>query len=230
MIAGKPVLGIIPARGGSRGIPRKNVRLAGGKPLIAWTIQEAHKSKYIDRVVLSSEDPEIIEVAVKCGCEVPFRRPLELASDDAPGIAPVLHAIEQLSGYFYVILLQPTSPLRNHEDIDGCLERCENGGAPSCVSVVKCREHPYLMFSVSNNFRLHRLVGEANVVHRRQDYPDFFLLNGAVYVAQVEWLRNSRTFISAETLGFEMPEERSLDIDTEEDLRDLECRLSRPRP
>jgi N-acylneuraminate cytidylyltransferase len=222
MINGKTVLGVIPARGGSKGVPRKNIRMAAGKPLIAWTIEEAHKSKYIDRLVLTSEDPEIMEVALRYGCDVPFQRPVELALDDTPGIAPVLHVLNELPGYIYLALLQPTSPLRAVEDIDGCIERCEETHVKTCVSVVKCQQHPYLMFSADRNFMLHCLVPEADNFNRRQDYPDFYLLNGAVYVAQAEWLQHSLTFISDETMGYEMPDERSLDIDTEEDLRRFE--------
>jgi N-acylneuraminate cytidylyltransferase len=226
MINHKSVLGVIPARGGSKGVPRKNIRMAAGKPLIAWTIEEALKSKYLDRLVLSSEDQEIMEVALRYGCDVPFRRPVELASDDTSGIAPVLHALGELPGYCYVVLLQPTSPLRSVEDIDNCIERCEETHAKACVSVVKCQQHPYLMFSADCNSVLQSLVPEADNFYRRQDYPDFFLLNGSVYVAQAEWLQHSRTFISDETVGFEMPEERSLDIDTEEDFRRFESHRS----
>jgi N-acylneuraminate cytidylyltransferase len=222
MINGKTVVGVIPARGGSKGVPRKNIRVAAGKPLIAWTIEEALKSKYIDRLVLSSEDPEIMEIASRYGCDVPFHRPMELALDDTPGIDPVLHALGELPGYDYIVLLQPTSPSRAVSDIDGCIERCEESRANACVSVVKCHEHPYHMFSAQHDFTLQRLVPEAINFHRRQDYPDFFLLNGAVYVAQTKWLQHSRTFFSNETVGFEMPEERSLDIDTEGDIRRFE--------
>ena len=222
MINGKTILGLIPARGGSKGVPRKNIRMAAGKPLIAWTIEEALKSQYIDRVILSSEDPEIMEVASHCGCEVPFQRPMELANDDTPGVAPVLHALSQLPEYTYVTLLQPTSPCRTVEDIDGCIERCEAAGAKACVSIVKCQEHPFLIFTKDQGSILHRLLPEAGNYHRRQDYPECFLLNGAVYVAQCKWLQSSRTFLSGETVGFEMPPERSLDIDTEEDFRRFE--------
>ncbi|MEH2097772.1 acylneuraminate cytidylyltransferase family protein, partial [Nostoc sp.] len=121
MIHGKKVLAIIPARGGSKAVPRKNIREIGGKPLIAWTIEEAKKSQYIDRLILSSEDDEIISIAQKWGCEIAFKRPVELAQDDTPGIAPVLHALNQLPIYDYVVLLQPTSPLRQVIDIDGCI-------------------------------------------------------------------------------------------------------------
>ena len=111
MIDGKKILSIIPARGGSKGIKRKNIRDVGGKPLIAWTIDAAAKSRYLDRVVLSSDDEEIIEVARRYGCEVPFLRPSELSGDDAPGIAPVLHALDNLSGVrnVFSVLSHPQS-------------------------------------------------------------------------------------------------------------------------
>jgi CMP-N,N'-diacetyllegionaminic acid synthase len=114
MINGKTILGIIPARGGSKGIPRKNLIIFGGKPLMAWTIEAGLQSHYIDRLILSSEDEEIIAVAREWGCEVPFIRPAELSRDDTPGIEPVIHAIKTLkTSYDYIILLQPTSPLRS---------------------------------------------------------------------------------------------------------------------
>jgi N-acylneuraminate cytidylyltransferase len=230
MINDKTVLGLIPARGGSKGVPRKNIRMAGGKPLLAWTIEAARESKYLDRVVLSSEDPEIMEVASRFGCEVPFVRPPELALDDTPGDAPVFHALDKLPGYHYVTLLQPTSPMRNASDIDGCIEQCEIKQANACVSVVKCQQHPYLMFLADCNFVLQRLVPEASEFSRRQDYPSVYLLNGAVYVARTEWLRRSRTFLSKESVGYEMPQGRSLDIDTEEDFRqfELNARIQAP--
>ncbi len=222
MINNRSVLGLIPARGGSKGVPRKNIRVAGGKPLIAWTADEACKSKFLDRLVLSSEDPEVIEVAERLGIDVPFQRPLELASDNTPGIDPVLHALGELPGYHYVVLLQPTSPLRNVEDIDGCIQCCEDLQSSACVSIVRCNEHPYLMYSVDRNSLLKPLVPAADNLHRRQDYPDFYLLNGAVYVAQTEWLKRSRSFLSNQTVGFEMPQERSLDIDTVDDFLHFE--------
>lgn len=142
------ILAIIPARGGSKGVPRKNIRELAGKPLIAWTIEEAKKSKYIDRLILSTEDDEIIEVAKQYGCEVPFKRPIELAQDDTPGIDPVLHAIEQCPGYDYVVLLQPTSPLRTVDDIDGCIEQLlSSDGTNFCVSVTEPEKSPYWMYT-----------------------------------------------------------------------------------
>lgn len=222
MIDGKSVLGVIPARGGSKGLLRKNVRIAAGKPLIAWTIEAGLRSTTLDRLVLSSEDPEIMELACGLGCEVPFRRPAELATDQTPGIEPVLHVLRQLPGYDYVVLLQPTSPLRTARDIDCSVELCVRSKSRACVSIVQSTEHPYLMFTMGFGSTLKRLLPEAAHVHCRQDYPKVYLLNGAIYVAETEWLQQSHTFVSDETIGFEMPRERSLDIDTEEDLRRFE--------
>lgn len=118
----KKILAIVPARGGSKGVPRKNIKLLAGKPLIEWTLIEARRSKYIDRIVLSSEDNEIIEIAKSIGYDVPFKRPKELAQDDTHGIEPILHAVGECEGYDYVMMLQPTSPLRIVEDIDSFIE------------------------------------------------------------------------------------------------------------
>ncbi|MDD5249250.1 MAG: acylneuraminate cytidylyltransferase family protein [Rhodocyclaceae bacterium] len=225
MINGKAVLGIIPARGGSKGVLRKNIRAVAGKPLIAWTIEAAKKSEYIDRLVLSSEDAEIIRVANVWGCEVPFVRPVELAQDGTPGIAPVLHALDNLRGYDYVVLLQPTSPLRTTSEIDGCLALCEARGAPACVSVTEPAHHPQWMHTVDANQHLKPLVEHSAT--RRQDLPTVYAVNGAVYVAQVSWLPDSRSFIGDGTLGYVMPPLHSLDIDVEEDLILAECLLQR---
>src|SRR5271157_3678171 len=138
MIQNQSVLALIPARGGSKGVPRKNLREIAGKPLIAWAIEAGRQSRYIDRLILSSEDPEIMAQARSWGCEVPFVRPAELARDDTPGMEPVLHALTALpEEYDYVVVLQPTSPLRLAEDIDGCLETCLRQEAPACVTVAE---------------------------------------------------------------------------------------------
>lgn len=217
MITEKKVLAIIPARGGSKGIPRKNVRELSGKPLIAWTIEEAKKSKYIDQLILSSEDPEIIEVAKKYGCDVPFIRPEYLAQDTTPGIDPVLHALNKLSDYNYVILLQPTSPLRLTEDIDGCIEKMLEIEAPACVSVTEPDKSPYWMYTIRENDRMQPLIPQKEITVRRQDLPAVYALNGAVYVAQTDWLLETKSFLTNETTAFIMPKSRSYDIDTEED-------------
>ncbi len=218
MIAGKTVLAIIPARGGSKGVPRKNIRFLAGKPLIAWTIEEAKKSKYIDRLILSSEDEEIIKVARQYGCEVPFKRPIELAQDDTPGIEPVIHAINTLEDkYDYVVLLQPTSPLRTVEDIDGCIQHCIMTEAPACVSVTEAQQSPYWMYKLDDDMRLNPFV-QHQIINRRQDLPKIYALNGAVYIAESGFIIENKSFLTEETAGYIMSGENSVDIDTEMDF------------
>jgi N-acylneuraminate cytidylyltransferase len=224
MIDGKKVLALIPARGGSKGIPRKNIVDLAGKPLLAWTIEEAKKSAYIDKLILSSDDDEIISVAREYGCDVPFKRPDELAGDLASGIAPVLHAIEALPGYDYVVLLQPTSPLRLVADIDGAIQQCCQKKAACCVSVTQPQESPYWMYTIEGEGRLRPLLTTNKVFARRQDLPEVYMLNGAVYVAQCLWLLKVRSFLTEQTIAYPMPQARSLDIDCPEDLH-LAARL-----
>jgi CMP-N,N'-diacetyllegionaminic acid synthase len=218
MINSKTVLAIIPARGGSKGVPRKNIKPLAGKPLIAWTVEEAKKSKYIDRLVLSSEDEEIIKVAKSYGCEVPFVRPAELAQDETPGIAPVLHALDQLPEYNILILLQPTSPLRTVQDIDRGLEFFERQQAVVCVSVSETTISPYSVFKFAENYVLKRILDKDEMVTRRQDLPIFYVPNGALYIINACYLKEHRSFYTKETLGFSMPMERSRDIDDEVDF------------
>ena len=218
MINGKTVLAVIPARGGSKGIPRKNIQGVAGKPLIAWTIEEANKSKYIDYLILSSEDEEIIAVAKAWDCEVPFVRPLELAQDETSGIDPVLHALREIPGYDYVVLLQPTSPLRSVTDIDSCIELCVKPGNSACVTVMKSEKSPFWMYVLDEKGKLKPLMDSNATYARRQDLPQVFALNGAVYAARTDWFFREKTFITNETVACPMPIERSVDIDTEFDL------------
>jgi N-acylneuraminate cytidylyltransferase len=219
VVDGNKILAVIPARGGSKGVPRKNLRSVGGKPLLAWTIEAAKLSKYIDRLVISSEDLEIIETARQWGCEAPFVRPIELALDHTPGIAPVLHALEVLpERYDYVVLLQPTSPLRTVADIDGCIELCVDKGANSCVSVTESAQSPFWMYTMDGNGAIQPLIKMEQQYSRRQDTPRVYALNGAVYVNACGFLQKARRFVTPETIGYVMPPERSLDIDTELDL------------
>jgi CMP-N,N'-diacetyllegionaminic acid synthase len=219
MIDNKKVLAVIPARGGSKGVPRKNIREVAGKPLIAWTIEEAKKSKYVDRLILSSDDSEIIQVAKQWGCDVPFIRPAELAQDDTPGIEPVLHALREIPNYHYIVLLQPTSPLRTAEDIDRCIEICVQNQGNVCVSVVKPDKSPYWMYTVNEANLLTPLLNSERVITRRQDMPEVYALNGAVYVANIPFLMDKKSFITEETFAYVMPRERSIDIDSELDLK-----------
>ena len=225
MYDGASILAVITARGGSKGLPGKNLRLAGGKPLIAWTIEQGSGSKFIDRLVLSSEDEEIIAVARNLGCEAPFVRPDALARDDVSAVEPVIHASRTLSGYDMVVLLQPTCPLRTSEDIDGCIRHCVDNNAPACISVARSAKSPYWMYSIDSNGRMVPLLDAPREKNQRQDWPAVYVINGAVYVARTQWLYEQKSFLSDQTLAYEMPEERSLDIDTEHDLEYFEFLL-----
>jgi CMP-N,N'-diacetyllegionaminic acid synthase len=219
MIEGYTVLGVIPARGGSKGIPGKNIRDLCGKPMIAWTIEEAKKSRYLDRIIVSSDDESIIEIAKLYGADVPFVRPAVLAKDDTPGIEPVLHALRELPGYDFVVLLQPTSPLRQVADIDGCIETCLRTGANACVSVVEPKHHPNWMFFTDDNGFMHPINRDEVVYGRRQELPAVYALNGAVYVARVDWLQCNRSFLGQGVQAYVMSSYNSVDVDTELDLK-----------
>ncbi|MBU1545522.1 MAG: acylneuraminate cytidylyltransferase family protein [Proteobacteria bacterium] len=220
MINGHTVLALITARGGSKGLPRKNIRDLGGKPLLAWTAEAAKRSRYIDQVVLSSDDQEIIKIGLQYGCECPFIRPAELASDEASTMDAVHHALAAVgNNYEYIVLLQPTSPFRSEEDIDNCLELCLSLNAPACVSVTECEKNPYWMYSVTEHSRMEPLIPVTNRPQRRQELPKAFVLNGAIYVAQSEWLSKQDSFVQNETVACVMPQERSLDIDTLQDFQ-----------
>lgn len=217
MIAGKSVMALITARGGSKGLPRKNIAELGGKPLIAWSIEAAQQSRFVDRTVLSSDDDDIIAVAKEFGCEVPFRRPAELAADHVATDPVIVHALEHVSQRFdYIVLLQPTSPLRLASDIDGCLALCEERGAPASISVSPVKPVEW-MYRVDKIGALQPVVSGV-VASQRQQLPQTWAINGAVYVAQVDWYLRNRTFLTPDTLAWQMPSERSIDIDTEIDL------------
>jgi CMP-N,N'-diacetyllegionaminic acid synthase len=218
VIGGRRVLALIPARGGSKGLPGKNVLPVGGRPLIGWTIEAAKHARYIDRLVLSSDDEQIVATARACGCDVPFRRPPELATDTAPMIDVVLHALEQLPEYEIVVLLQPTSPLRTTADIDAACAMLENDAVPACVSVSPVEQSPYWMYRLNADARMTPLIDTGSQATRRQDLPTVYALNGAVYVARAGWLRQHRTFVTGDTVAHVMPQERSIDIDTAADL------------
>jgi N-acylneuraminate cytidylyltransferase len=224
---GKSILAIIPARGGSKGVPRKNIREVSGKPLIAWTIEEAKKAQYIDRLILSSEDDEIISVARRWGCEVPFKRPAELSQDHMPAVEPVLHALNIISEhYHYVVLLQPTSPLRCAEDIDGCIRTCVSMGAPACISVSEVDKSPFLMYRLDSTRHMAELIEHDKTSYQRQDFSKIYAPNGAVYVAVTDWLKKNRRFLSPQTIAYIMSRERSLDIDVEWDMKVFEAIVS----
>ena len=216
------ILAIIAARGGSKGIPRKNIKPLMGKPLIGWSIDAAKQASCVNRLIVSTEDEEIASVARELGADVPYIRPAELAADETPGISTVLHAIEQLPEHDWVLLLQPTSPLRSAEDIDGIWQFCQERDAPSAVSVCEVGKHPYWMYKYDSAQRLEPFIKGRPDVTRRQDLPPAYALNGAIYLAKTDWLLEQQNFIGPETLGYVMPPERSVDLDTPQDWRWVE--------
>ncbi|MEN3030998.1 acylneuraminate cytidylyltransferase family protein [Chromobacterium amazonense] len=222
MISGRSVLGLITARGGSKGIPGKNLLPIGGKPLIQWTIDAARASSYIDRLILSSDDIEIMEAAATGGCEVPFQRDAYLSDDTASSIDVVVDALQRVPGYDIVLLLQPTSPLRSTLDINGVLERLVSSDASACVTVCAAENHPYWTFRTDKNGYLLRYVDQSSTLPtRRQDLPEAWCLNGAVYAAYTRWLLENRSFLGTQTIAHPMPPERALDIDTPADVERL---------
>ncbi|MCS4122743.1 cytidylyltransferase domain-containing protein [Salinibacter ruber] len=227
MIEGQSILGVILARGGSKGLPRKNVCELAGKPLIGWTIEAGQKSEHLDRLILSSDDEEIMNVSAEYGCDVPFQRPSELAEDDTSSMAALLHAIDQVEPYEYVVLLQPTSPLRRANDIDATIKRCHENNAPVCVTVTKTDKPPQWMYTFGSDGRLEPVLDEPKTVKRRQEAPDTYVVNGAVYVARSGWLRRHETFYTDQTIGYPMPRERSADVDTALDLKWCEILLEK---
>lgn len=230
MIQDNSVLALITARGGSKGLPRKNVLPLNGRPLIGWSIEAAKNSRFVDRVIMSSDNDEINDAARTCGCEVPFVRPAELARDEATSMDVVFHALKALdTSYDFVVLLQPTSPLRIAEDIDGCLELCLKHGAPACVSVTEPDKSPFWMYTLDQDRRMRALI-PGKTYDRRQDTPIVFALNGAVYVARTKWLVEKGDFVREETIAYPMPKERSIDIDTKIDLRLAELMIKETQP
>lgn len=236
MIRGLSVLALIPARGGSKGVPGKNILPIGGRPLIQWTIDAARASAAIDRLVLSSDDDAIMAAASAAGCEVPFRRDARLARDESTTIDVVIDALDHLPTHDILLLLQPTSPLRSTADIDGVLERLVASGAPACVSVREAEDHPYWTFRLADDEgrgggRLEAYARPADGTPlRRQDLPGAWCLNGAVYAVRTDWFREHRTFLSAETVGYPMPPERSIDIDTPDDVARLRAIVAACQP
>jgi len=225
----KKILAVITARGGSKRLLRKNIRLLSGKPLIAWTIEEGKKSKYIDSLILSSEDEEIIDIAKKWRCEVPFVRNLELSKDNVPAAEPVLHALDMLKHkqYDYVVLLQPTSPLRTAVDIDESLALCINSRSPACISVTLIDKHKHLFNMYKRDIvgKLQPVDKRQNRVYKKKDLPEMVFVNGAIFVAEIEWFKKNKTFITYETNSYIMPNERSIDIDTDYEFKLAECML-----
>ena len=210
------VLGLIPARGGSKSIPRKNLVDLGGVPLIQWTIQAALGSN-LERVVVSTDDDEIAEISKSLGAEVPFKRPAELSSDQTLSIDVVLHALDVLEKDFdAVMMLQPTSPFRTSIDIEGAIKIID--GASSVISVVPVEgTHPARMKFVEDGVLIDPPFAETIENMPRQELRPMYIRNGAIYLTRISDLRH-RTFKGALSRALIMPKERSINIDTGFDL------------
>ena len=211
------VLAIIPARSGSKEIVQKNIKLLSGKPLIAWTIEAAKRAKSIDKIIVSTDSDIIAKTAKQYGADVPFLRPSELSQDESTTVDTILHALDQLPNYDWVLLLQPTSPLRTASDIDSFLNFCQNHKFNSTASICKVNKHPYWMYTRNDFFELQPFVKERIETTRRQDLPSTYSLNGALYLVKVDWFLKHKSFINEETKGYLMSPEKSVDIDNIED-------------
>jgi len=218
------VLGIVTARGGSKGIPRKNICLLAGKPLLQYTAEAALAAKRLTRVVLSTDDPEIADVGRGCGLDVPFMRPPELARDDTPTL-PVLQDVvrrTEATGERYdaVLALQPTNPLRRSADIDGAIELLERSGADSVISFVDTGEkHPARMKFIDAEGRvIDPPFAEQFEGQRRQDLPKLYLREGSIYLTRRDVLMNQNSMKGRDCRAWIMAEDRACNIDTPFDL------------
>ncbi len=223
MINNKRVLAIIPARGGSKRLPRKNVLALQGKPLIAWSIDAGLNSRFVDRVVVSTDSHEIAEISRQYGADVPFMRPLNIAGDTATTNSVILHMINTLNSieqFDIVVILQPTSPLRMSTDIDDALEMVETKQAEGVVSVCECEHSPYWSNTLPSDGNMGRFIREDLSDKRSQDLPICYRLNGAVYAFTVSSIiENKGLSYSSQVYSFIMPAHRSIDIDNALDFK-----------
>jgi CMP-N,N'-diacetyllegionaminic acid synthase len=224
------VLCVVPARGGSKGVPRKNIRALGGKPLIAHTIEAALGARRPTRLIVSTDDEEIATVARKFGAEVPFIRPPELASDSARAIPVLQHAVGALretgNSYEAVMMLQPTTPFRDSDDIDGAIALLQSTGADSVISVVDVEgHHPARMKFLDGDRLVDPPFCEATENQPRQELTPMYLRNGAIYLVKTAVLLGG-SLKGADCRGLVMPHARSVNIDTERDFRLAEWMLT----
>jgi CMP-N,N'-diacetyllegionaminic acid synthase len=212
-------LAIIPARGGSKRLPRKNLLQLGGKPLIAWTIEAALRCPYIDEVMVTTDDSEIAEVSKKYGAKIPFLRPDELASDNATSFDAVKHAVDfyraELGKEFdFIIMLQPTSPLRTSFNISEAIKQCAEKQASAIISVCEVDHSPLWMNTLPSDQSMSYFIREDVKNKRSQDLPKNYRLNGAIYICEVSRMLNEKTFfISQDIYAYIMSKETSIDID-----------------
>lgn len=219
---------IIPARGGSKGLPRKNLVEIGGKPLLTWTIESSLKSEFITKTVVSSEDEEILDLAKKNGAEV-IERPMEFATDEASSESVVIHALRALESkgerFKYSILLQPTSPLRDAQDIDTAFLKLKNSGACSLISVYEIDNKILKAFRERSDGFIESVSDPAFPFMRRQALPRVLMSNGAIYIFETEAFLDQKCFFLESCVAFPMSLAKSVDIDSREDLDRVERML-----
>ncbi|OGV46211.1 MAG: hypothetical protein A2017_12430 [Lentisphaerae bacterium GWF2_44_16] len=213
------IMGLITARGGSKGIPGKNIYIVAGKPLIAWTIEEAHKSRLMNKTIVSTDDSRILEVCREYGAEVPFMRPAELAGDKSSHLQVVEHAVrwvEEHQGYKvdYVMLLQPTTPLRIAEDIDKAIKIAMEKKAEAVLSVSPFNFHPYYARTVSKEGIIKDFIKDREDFLFRQELPAAYVEDGSIYLIRRDVLFEQHSLMPSRIHAYMMPEERVLDIDT----------------
>lgn len=226
MIKDKNILAIIPARGGSKGVHKKNINLLNGIPLIGYTLQEAKGSKYIDRIVVSTDDKEIAEITMQFDGEVPCLRPEELATDTSSTVECILHMIYYLKEneqYIpdYICLLQCTSPLRTQEDIDKSIEKLIYSEFDGIISVCEAEVNPYWT-NVFEKDKLKYLIQEGKNITRRQDLPKIYRYNGAIYIIKTDVFLREKALETDNITGYVMSNENSIDIDTITDFMTAE--------
>jgi len=214
------MLAIIPARSGSKGVVGKNIKDLGGKPLIAHTILAAIESRYVDKIIVSTDSQEIADVAVKYGAEVPFLRPLEISGDRAPILANYKYVIDRLSNDFGLsyeafVALQPTSPFRNAADIDSAIKLFIENDPSSVISFTESN-HPIEWTRIIDKHRKIKDIG-IDVIQNRQEYNKTYHFNGAVYVYKTSLVSKMQMYDES-SIAYIMSQERSLDIDTERDF------------
>ncbi|MEA2018016.1 MAG: acylneuraminate cytidylyltransferase family protein [Campylobacterota bacterium] len=220
-------LAIIPARGGSKGLPRKNIIDLEGKPLIAWTIEASLKSKYITKTIVSSDDDEILEISKKYGAEI-LKRPKELATDTASSEVVVKHAIESTNESFdYIVLLQPTSPLRDVNNINNAFENLFKEDATALISVCEIDNKILKAFKENKDGFIEGVSNNKFPFMRRQDLPKTSISNGAIYIIRVDEFIKNNSFFTDKTISYIMDNIKSTDIDTYEDLKQINDYLSR---
>ncbi len=223
---------LICARGGSKGVPGKNIRLLGGVPLIGWAIQAAKQVKRISRVIVSTDSEEIAVVAKGCGAEVPFIRPEELARDNSPEWQVWRHALTYLEEHDHepvdgFVAVPATAPLRNSQDIENCLDEYEKGDVDVVITISDAHRSPYFNMVVNDEAGYCSLVSSSDgVITRRQDAPIVYDMSTVAYVARPKFVQEHNGMFEGRVRGVYVPPERALDIDTPLDFKIAECLIA----